>query len=85
MKKRLDIYLVESGKFATREKAQLEIKNGSVCVDKKVITKPSFCVEENMAVKIVGEFLKYVSRAGLKIEKAQQQFLNAPAYAGAER
>ena len=74
MKKRLDVYLVESGKFATREKAQLEIKNGSVCVDKKVITKPSFCVEENMTVEVVGEFLKYVSRAGLKIEKAQQQF-----------
>ena len=74
MKKRLDIYLVECGKFATREKAQLEIKNGSVCVDKMVITKPSFCVDENMTVEVVGEFLKYVSRAGLKIEKAQKEF-----------
>lgn len=74
MKKRLDVYLVEKGCFETREKAQLEIKNGSVCVDKKVITKPSFCVDENMLVEVVGEFLKYVSRAGLKIEKAKQFF-----------
>ena len=74
MKKRLDVYLVESGKFATREKAQLEIKNGSVCVDGKVATKPSLCVDENSKIEVVGEFLKYVSRAGLKIEKAQQFF-----------
>lgn len=74
MKKRLDVYLVENNFFTTREKAQIEIKNGSVCVDKKVVNKPSFCVDNNMSVEIVGEFLKYVSRAGLKIEKAQQFF-----------
>ena len=74
MKKRLDVYLVENKKFASRERARAEIKNCSIKVDGRVITKPSLFVDENSEVEIIGEFLKYVSRAGLKIEKAKQFF-----------
>ena len=73
MKKRLDVFLVENNFFETRIKAQTEIKNGNVFVDGK-IEKPSFLVDEKNDIKISNGILKYVSRAGLKLEKAKQEF-----------
>ncbi len=70
---RLDVYLVDKNIFETRNKAQMSIKKGIVYVDGKKITKPSFEVNENK-IEIKGNVLPYVSRAGLKLEKAIKTF-----------
>lgn len=70
---RLDVYLVDKNIFETRNKAQMSIKKGIVYVDGKKITKPSFEVNENK-IEIRGNVLPYVSRAGLKLEKAIKTF-----------
>ena len=65
---RLDAYLVSNGYFESRNKAQYEIKEGNVLVDGKIITKASFDIE-NGNIEILNT-LKYVSKGGLKLEKA---------------
>lgn len=70
---RLDVYLVNKNIFETRNKAHMSIKKGIVYVDGKKITKPSFEVNENK-IEIRGNVLPYVSRAGLKLEKAIKTF-----------
>ncbi len=70
---RLDNYLVENGLISSRSKAQMAIKNGSIYVDGKCIKKNSFNILNNL-VEIKGELLKYVSRAGYKLEKAIKEF-----------
>ena len=67
---RLDIYLTENRLFPTRSKAQLAIKDGIIYCNEKQITKAGFEVKENDKIEIKGEALKYVSRGGLKLEKA---------------
>lgn len=71
MKKRLDILLVELGYFNSREKAKREIMVGNVIINDKSETKPGsqFKVENIKDVRIKNK-LKYVSRGGLKLEKA---------------
>ena len=71
MKKRLDLILVDRNYFETREKAKREIMVGNVIVNDKVETKPGthFRKEEKLQIK-VKDRLKYVSRGGLKLEKA---------------
>ncbi|MBR6252915.1 MAG: TlyA family RNA methyltransferase [Clostridia bacterium] len=71
---RLDVYLVTNNYFKTRSKAQLGIKDGIVYVNDKQITKTGFEVSDNDRVEIKGETLKYVSRGGLKLEKALQEW-----------
>ena len=71
---RLDNYLVENDYFDTRNKAQIAIKNNNVFVNNKCINKNSYIVNSNDEVKIVGEVLKYVSKGGLKLEKAINEF-----------
>ena len=71
---RLDLELVNRNYFETRNKSQNEIKKGIVYVNNKVITKPSFDVNEKDTIEIKGEILKYVSRGGLKLEKAINKF-----------
>ena len=71
---RLDVYLTENEYFKTRSKAQLAIKDGIVFVNDKMITKTGFEVGENDKVDIKGETLKYVSRGGLKLEKALKEW-----------
>ena len=71
---RLDNYLVENDYFDTRNKAQIAIKNNNVLVNNKCINKNSYIVNSNDEVKIVGEVLKYVSKGGLKLEKAINEF-----------
>lgn len=71
---RLDIELVNRGIFESRSKAQNEIKNGIIYCNNKCITKSSFDVKAEDKIEIKGDTLKYVSRGGLKLEKAINEF-----------
>lgn len=74
MKERLDIRMVQSGLAQSREKAKVLIKGGQVFVDGVRQTKAATTVEENAQVEVRGETLQYVSRGGLKLEKAMDTF-----------
>lgn len=71
MKKRLDLILVERGIFETREKAKREIMAGNIIVNEHAVTKAgkNFKDDEELLIR-VKDRLKYVSRGGLKLEKA---------------
>ena len=71
MKKRLDLILVEREIFETREKAKREIMAGNVLINEKIETKAGtmFKDTEDLIIR-VKDRLKYVSRGGLKLEKA---------------
>ena len=71
---RIYIELVKRGIFETRNKAQNEIKNKIIFCNNICITKPSFDVTDTDIIEIKGEKLKYVSRGGLKLEKAIKEF-----------
>lgn len=74
MKKRLDILLAERGLAPSREKAKGIIMAGQVYVDSQKADKPGMEVDEAAAVEVRGDTLKYVSRGGLKLEKAMEAF-----------
>ena len=71
---RLDTYLVEKGLFESRAKAQAAIMAGQVLADEQKIDKPGTAVKEGAVIRLLGDQLKYVSRGGLKLEKALQVF-----------
>lgn len=71
---RIDIELVNRNLIDTRAKAQNAIKDGLIYCNDKLVTKCSFDVSENDVIEIRGELLKYVSRGGLKLEKAINTF-----------
>ena len=70
---RLDQYLVQEGFFKSRSKAQEALKNKAVTID-GVIRKASFDVKDEVNVEITGFVNPYVSRSGLKLEKAIKDF-----------
>ncbi|HYM78146.1 MAG TPA: TlyA family RNA methyltransferase [Candidatus Dormibacteraeota bacterium] len=70
MKLRLDKLLVDRGLAASRERAQALIFAGKVLVDEQKIEKAGAQVEGQVAIRLLGEDLKYVSRGGLKLERA---------------
>jgi 23S rRNA (cytidine1920-2'-O)/16S rRNA (cytidine1409-2'-O)-methyltransferase len=70
MKIRLDKLLVDQGHAASRERAQALILAGRVLVDGQRIDKPGTAVAEEVAIRLLGADLKYVSRGGLKLEHA---------------
>ena len=71
MKKRLDLILVEREFFETREKAKREIMAGNGIVNEQVVIKAGTMFKDNDELNIrVKDKLKYVSRGGLKLEKA---------------
>lgn len=72
--KRLDVLLFEQKLFHTREKAREAILSGIVYFNNKQCTKPGEKLDENSKFEIRGETLKYVSRAGLKLEKASSEW-----------
>ncbi len=74
MKERIDVLLVEKGFFDSREKAKRAIMAGIVRDDYDIIDKPGtkIDVESNLYVK--GDVMPYVSRGGLKLEKAIKLF-----------
>lgn len=74
MKKRLDVYLVENGLVSGRDLAKSLIMEGKVFVNNQKSDKAGDQVGEKDKVEVRGETLKYVSRGGLKLEKAMQSF-----------
>ena len=71
---RLDILLVKRNLAESREKAKIYIKTGIVFINGIKAQKASLNIEETAIIEIRGETLKYVSRGGLKLEKAVEQF-----------
>lgn len=74
MKKRLDIALVEQGLVTGREKAKSIIMAGIIYVNNQKADKAGMEVSEKDTIELRGETLKYVSRGGLKLEKAISRF-----------
>ena len=70
MKVRLDKLLLERGLTTSRERAQSLILAGKVLVDGQKIDKAGAGVDSAADIRLLGEDLKYVSRGGLKLEKA---------------
>lgn len=68
--KRLDVLLFEKNLFPTREKAKEAIESGIVNVNDKTVSKPGQKFDDNIQIVLTEQPLKYVSRAGLKLEKA---------------
>ena len=73
-KKRLDVLLTEQGYADTRSKAQAIIMAGLVYVDGQKADKPGISYEETVSLEVRGETCPYVSRGGLKLEKALRNF-----------
>ncbi len=73
-KKRLDVLLTEQGYADTRTKAQAIIMAGQVYVDGQKADKPGISYEETVSIEVRGESCPYVSRGGLKLEKALRNF-----------
>lgn len=74
MKKRLDILVYEKGYAESREKAKAVIMAGLVYVDNQKADKCGASYDEDCALEVRGSALKYVSRGGLKLEKAIDSF-----------
>ena len=74
MKERLDVMLVNRGLATSREKAKAIIMSGIVYVDGQKEDKAGSMFEEKVNVEVRGTTLKYVSRGGLKLEKAMTHF-----------
>jgi len=69
-KLRLDKLLVEAGHAASRERAQALILAGRVLVDNQRIDKPGTPIAPTATIRLLGDDLRYVSRGGLKLERA---------------
>ena len=74
IKERLDSILVTKGYFKSRAKAKYAIDSGNIYVNNIQITKSSKLISEEDNIEVRGETLKYVSRGGLKLEKAINVF-----------
>ena len=74
MKKRIDILLVEQGYFDSRERAKKAIMAGLVFVDNQRCDKAGTEVKEDANILVKGNPIPYVSRGGLKLEKAMKNF-----------
>lgn len=74
MKERLDVLLVTRGLAPSREKAKALIMEGNVFVENEREDKAGTFFDENVAIEVRGNSLRYVSRGGLKLEKAMENF-----------
>jgi 23S rRNA (cytidine1920-2'-O)/16S rRNA (cytidine1409-2'-O)-methyltransferase len=74
MKTRLDKLIFERGLAASRERAQALIIAGKVLVNGQKIEKAGAGVDADAEIRMLGEDLKYVSRGGLKLEKALEHW-----------
>ncbi len=74
MKTRLDILLTEKNLAESREKAKAIIMTGIVYVDNQKCDKPGTMIDDSQTVEVRGKTLPYVSRGGLKLEKAKEVF-----------
>lgn len=73
-KKRLDVLLVERGLLESRQKAQTTIMSGLVFVKGQRADKPGTAYPPDVEIEVRGNALQYVSRGGLKLEKAMAAF-----------
>lgn len=73
-KKRLDMLLTERGLAESRQKAQAEIMSGTVFVNGRRCDKAGQGFGEDAVIEVRGSTLRYVSRGGLKLEKAMREF-----------
>ena len=78
MKIRLDQYLVQHGLIQSRERAKAMIMAGVVYVNGQKADKAGDMVKEDAVVEVRGHDIGYVSRGGLKLEKAMQVFPLSP-------
>lgn len=74
MKKRADVVLYEKGLVESREKAKRVIMEGTVFIGNERVSKPGDKIDEEANIYIKDNPIKYVSRGGLKLEKAIQEF-----------
>ena len=73
-KKRLDVILFEKGLVQSRERAKSLIMSGVVFVNDERVDKAGATIFEDAKIEIKGNTLNYVSRGGLKLEKAMELF-----------
>ena len=78
MKIRLDQYLVQHGLIQSRERAKALIMSGVVFVNEQKVDKAGEMIKEDAKVEVRGHDIGYVSRGGLKLEKAMQCFPLTP-------
>ncbi|MGZ4826543.1 MAG: TlyA family RNA methyltransferase [Terriglobales bacterium] len=74
MKTRIDKLLVERGLVPSRERAQALILAGKVLANEQKIEKPGVAIERDATIRLLGDDLRYVSRGGLKLERALQHW-----------
>jgi 23S rRNA (cytidine1920-2'-O)/16S rRNA (cytidine1409-2'-O)-methyltransferase len=74
VKIRLDKALVERGLAGSRERAQALILAGRVLVAEQKVQKPGAPVDDTAALRVLGDDLRYVSRGGLKLERALEHW-----------
>ena len=74
MKERLDVLLVQRGLAPSREKAKAMIMEGNVFVTGQREDKAGTSFDTKAPIEVRGNTLKYVSRGGLKLEKAMKNF-----------
>ena len=74
MKIRLDQYLVQNGLVQSRERAKALIMAGVVFVNQQKVDKAGEMIKEDAVVEVRGHDIGYVSRGGLKLEKAMKTF-----------
>ncbi len=73
-KTRLDVAVFEQGYAPSREKAKAIIMAGIVYVNNQKVDKAGFELKEGDVLEVRGKTIQYVSRGGLKLEKAMQEF-----------
>jgi len=74
VKERVDVLCVQQGLFDSREKAKRAIMAGLIHSDHERLDKPGMKIDADTELFIKGETLKYVSRGGLKLERAIETF-----------
>ncbi|MBO5479465.1 MAG: TlyA family RNA methyltransferase [Clostridia bacterium] len=74
MKDRIDNILVKKGYFSSRQKAQYAIENRCVLVEGRLVEKAGKQIDEECNIEVKGEVLPFVSRGGLKLDKAIKSF-----------
>ena len=78
MKIRLDQYLVQHGLTQSRERAKALIMSGIVLFNEQKVDKAGEMIKEDAKVEVRGHDIGYVSRGGLKLEKAMKCFPLTP-------
>src|SRR6185437_3496225 len=73
-KVRLDKLLVDQAHAASRERSQAMILAGRVLVEEQRVDKPGTSVRQDAAIRLLGDDMKYVSRGGLKLERALEHW-----------